>query len=124
MRGTSQLTPKRRQTYESAGQMSFLDDLDRLIDQMLDEAQPGEVTWTDTEISKLKQGILIDALKTLRQGRLSLSVRTELNEWISEPLPDAGIPARPFSFADCAVASDFAPEELQPRLLTMLPKLH
>lgn len=124
MRGTSQLTPKRRQTYESAGQMSFLDDLDRLIDQALEQSQPGEVTWTDEEISKLKQGILVDALKTLRQGRLSLSMRMELIEWISEPIPAPGVPARPFSFSDCAVASDFAPEELQPRLLEMLPKLH
>ena len=114
------LTPKRRTSLEEEGQLSFLGDLDALIDAMLERTQPGNVVWSDGDIHKLKTGILLDALKQLRQVRLAQRTRDELMSWIAEPLQNGGY-ARPFSFEDCCLASDMNPQEMQPHLLRMFP---
>lgn len=112
------LTSKSRAMLEQQGQLSFLADLDALIDQMLEQTQPGEVSWTEGNIHKLKTGILVDALKQLRQVRLAARTRADILEWVCEPLQNEGY-ARPFSFEDCCIASDLNPLEMQPHLIRM-----
>lgn len=115
----SALTARKRSKFEELGQMSFLDDLDATIDQLLAKAGcPDEVVWTDEDIAKLKQAMLLDALKQLRQIRLSSSAREEILGWIARPLKDGGH-ADPFSFQDCCLASDLIAEEMQPHLIRM-----
>lgn len=120
----SALTAKKMSRLESMGQMSFLEDLDATIDRLLKEIGcPDEVVWTDEDITKLKQTMLLDALKQLRQVRLSASSREEILEWIQRPLKDEGH-ADPFSFQDCCIASDLYAEEMQPHLLRMFVTRH
>lgn len=38
--------------------------------------------WTDDDIEKLWKGILMDALKTLHDGRIGLKIKQETIEWI------------------------------------------
>jgi len=120
----SALTARKRTRLEDSGQMSFLDDLDATIDRLLQEAGcPDEVVWTDMDVSKLKRLMLLDALKQLRQTRLSKSSQDEILEWIGRPLKSEGH-ADPFSFQDCCIASDLIAEEMQPHLARMFAKRH
>ena len=120
----SALTARKRSRLEDLGQMSFLEDLDATIDRLLEEAGcPDEVVWTDEDISKLKQAMLLDALKQLRQVRLAKSTREEILGWIRHPLKSEGH-ADPFSFQDCCIASDLVAEEMQPHLLRMFVTQH
>lgn len=118
------LTSRSMSRLEALGQMSFLEDLDATIDRLLKAAGcPDEVNWTDGDITKLKTAMLLDALKQLRQKRLSSKAREEILEWISRPLKSEGH-ADPFSFQDCCIASDLIAEEMQPHLLRMFKPHH
>lgn len=120
----SALTARKMSRLEKGGQMSFLEDLDATIDRLLKEAGcPDEVVWTDMDITKLKKAMLLDALKQLRQVRLSAASREEILEWVQQPLKHEGN-ADPFSFQDCCIASDLVAEEMQPHLLRMFVTRH
>lgn len=111
------LSLKQRDALEARGQMSFLDTLEESIDRLLKAADTNpDFDWTDANIRQLKQAMLLDALKQLRQVRLADRTRVELMYWISAPLKDGGH-ADPFSFQDCCIASDLFAEELQNHLL-------
>lgn len=114
------LSLKQRDALEARGQMSFVDTLEETIDRLLRDADINpEFEWSDVHIRHLKQAMLLDTLKQLRQTRLATRTRTELLDWISAPLKTHGH-ADPFSFQDCCIASDLIAEGLQNQLLRIV----
>lgn len=72
-------------------------------------AEPSPPEWTEHDVAVLREGILIDSLKTLLGigGRASAKRRQEDLEWM---LDDS---IHPFSFRVCALAVGCDPDELR-----------
>lgn len=83
-------------------------------------------TWTDEEIAKLHEGLLIQELRSLADQRASPEMRRRVIEWVARPLvPPSQLAQSPLSFqAACcfcgldamrtqeALLRRFAPERL------------
>lgn len=78
------------------------------------EFEPEPESWTDPEIWQLREGILVDAIRLLLDGRGSLRSRQEVMDWVQDDSPG------PFCFRICAMAAVVDPDNLRESLLWLL----
>ncbi|KRW83757.1 hypothetical protein [Marinobacter sp. P4B1] len=109
------VSPSYRAKAEQLGQLSMLDDLDRLLDELLNVDVNRPPSWRDEEVTLLKQKLLSFSLEQLNDSRLNAQARDEILYWVFDEMVEKG-PAKPFSFQDCCHASDLDPEEMQSRM--------
>jgi len=64
--------------------------------EFLFEFDDAPVTWSDTEIWQLREGILLDAIRVLLDGRVSTRLRKDVLSWIQND------ELTPFCFRVCA----------------------
>jgi len=72
--------------------------------------------WTDEDVEKLREGILMDALRSLRDGRQSKESRQETIEWIMSD------DIAPFSFVICCQSQGLMPERVRDGVNAILQK--
>lgn len=70
------------------------------------EHKPG-LAWSDTDVQALRFGLLVDAIKLLRNPRLGADTRSDLLDWI------ASDEMTPFSFRVCCLAEGLDPDALR-----------
>ena len=91
------LKPKRR--YRRKGKKPAL--TEQQLNMILWDAEwelPNQYAWTDQEILALREGVLIDRLRTLLDLRNGLATRREAWEWLNSD------DVEPFSFRICVEA--------------------
>lgn len=76
-----------------------------------DEDPAGAATWTAEEVGQLRQVLLTQTLKTIRDGRSATGTINECWEWVVAEGDADG-----FSFRSCAIESGCDPDELRQRL--------
>ena len=64
------------------------------------------LAWSDTDVQALRFGLLVDAIKSLRNPRVGAVTRSGLLDWIAN---DA---MTPFSFRVCCIAEALDPDAL------------
>lgn len=70
------------------------------------EHKPG-LAWSDTDVQTLRFGLLVDAIKSLRDPRVGANTRSDLLDWI------ASDEMTPFSFRVCCIAEGLDPDDLR-----------
>ncbi len=75
--------------------------------EFLFEFDDATVIWSDTEIWRLCEGILLDAIRLLLDGRVSTRVRKDVLLWIQND------ELSPFCFRVCAMAAVVDPDALR-----------
>lgn len=90
-----------------AAQLSFLDLL------TMREEDIGPVTWSDDEISIIREAVLREACHSLLDNRAGLDTRRDRWKWI---MSDEWMP---FSFRACAAECEVGYEELRESLVSL-----
>ena len=72
------------------------------------------VTWSDTEIWQLREGILLDAIRVLLDGRVSTRLRKDVLSWIQND------EIAPFCFRVCSMAAVVDPDVLRDSIMWLL----
>ncbi len=70
------------------------------------EHKPG-LAWSDTDVQTLRFGLLVDAIKLLRNPRAGADTRSGLLDWIESD------EITPFSFRVCCLAEGLDPDSLR-----------
>jgi hypothetical protein len=78
------------------------------------EFDDAPVTWSDTEIWQLREGILLDAIRVLLDGRVSTRLRKDVLSWIQND------ELAPFCFRVCAMAVVVDPDVLRDSIMWLL----
>ncbi|MDM3817847.1 plasmid-related protein, partial [Proteus mirabilis] len=71
------------------------------------EFDDAPVNWSDTEIWNLREGILLDAIRVLLDGRVSTRLRKDVLSWIHKD------ELTPFCLRVCALAAVVDPAVLR-----------
>ncbi|WP_420554463.1 plasmid-related protein [Neptuniibacter marinus] len=82
--------------------------------EFLFEFDDAPVTWSDTEIWQLREGILLDAIRVLLDGRVSTRLRKDVLSWIQND------ELTPFCFRVCAMAAVVDPDMLRDSIMWLL----
>lgn len=82
--------------------------------EFLFEFDDAPVTWSDTEIWQLREGILLDAIRVLLDGRVSTRLRKDVLSWIQND------ELAPFCFRVCAMAAVVDPDVLRDSIMWLL----
>ena len=82
--------------------------------EFLFEFDDAPVTWSDTEIWQLREGILLDAIRVLLDGRVSTQLRKDVLSWIQND------ELAPFCFRVCAMATVVDPDVLRDSIMWLL----
>ena len=96
--------PSQKQSHQhTSAQLEFLFEFD-----------DAPVTWSDTEIWQLREGILLDAIRVLLDGRVSTRLRKDVLSWIQND------ELAPFCFRVCAMAAVVDPDVLRDSIMWLL----
>lgn len=82
--------------------------------EFLFEFDDAPVTWSDTEIWQLREGILLDAIRVLLDGRVSTRLRKDVLSWIQND------EIAPFCFRVCSMAAVVDPDVLRDSIMWLL----
>ncbi|EGR7942962.1 plasmid-related protein [Vibrio vulnificus] len=82
--------------------------------EFLFEFDDAPVIWSETEIWQLREGILLDALCVLLDGRVSTRLRKDMLLWIQND------EIAPFCFRVCAMAAVVDPDVLRDSIMWLL----
>ena len=82
--------------------------------EFLFEFDDAPVTWSDTEIWQLREGILLDAIQVLLDGRVSTRLRKDVLSWIQND------EIAPFCFRVCSMAAVVDPDVLRDSIMWLL----
>lgn len=82
--------------------------------EFLFEFDDTPVTWSDAEIWQLREGILLDAIRVLLDGRVSTRLRKDVLSWIQND------ELTPFCFRVCAMAEVVDPDVLRDSIMWLL----
>ncbi|MDU7587350.1 MAG: hypothetical protein E7K47_08115 [Acidovorax sp.] len=77
---------------------------------------PLRYEWTEGDIAKLREGILMDALRSLGDGRQGKGSKQETIEWMMSD------DIAPFSFVVCCHSEGLIPERVREGVNAMLRK--
>lgn len=81
---------------------------------------PDVFTWSDRDCFAMMEGLLIDQLRLLADGRTAPEVQAEIIAWVAEPKRNlAALKNAPFSFQACCAAAGVDFEEMRERTLRM-----
>lgn len=81
---------------------------------------PDAFTWTEQECLAMMEGLLIDQLRLLADGRTAPEARAEIIAWVAEPKRKlATLKHAPFSFQACCAAAGVDFEEMRERTIRM-----